>query len=191
MVCVLTQSSHEVWCKRLCRQYLDPNLWRNAHLQLFRLLVEDTPLVRAAVFHAHGCCQCWHHRLLHATSLMPPGHPLGPYCLQVLPPKAWDLVLSEVEHRLAVRPGAVQHLLVLLPVPIVYPKIPVSETVLGAISSEQAEAGCIAACDVFSPIVVLWEWCSNHEQCMLQCCALVGAERTTGGGPVQDAHTDA
>lgn len=55
---------------------------------------------------------------------------------QVLPPAAWDVLLREVERRLAARPGAVQHLIVLLPVPIVYPKIPVTETVLGAISSK-------------------------------------------------------
>jgi hypothetical protein len=54
---------------------------------------------------------------------------------QVLPPLAWDVLLREVERRLAARPGAVQHLIVLLPVPIVYPKIPVTETMLGAISS--------------------------------------------------------
>lgn len=54
---------------------------------------------------------------------------------QVLPPPAWDVLLREVERRLAARPGAVQHLIVLLPVPIVYPKIPVTETMLGAISS--------------------------------------------------------
>lgn len=58
--------------------------------------------------------------------------------LQVLPPQAWDVLFREVERRLAARPGAVQHLIVLLPVPIVYPKIPVSETVLGAISSESS-----------------------------------------------------
>lgn len=33
------------------------------------------------------------------------------------------MLLREVEARLAARPGAVQHLLVLLPVPIVYPKV--------------------------------------------------------------------
>lgn len=54
---------------------------------------------------------------------------------QVLPPQAWDVLLREVERRLAARPGAVQHLVVLLPVPIVYPKIPVTETMLSAISS--------------------------------------------------------
>jgi hypothetical protein len=66
--------------------------------------------------------------------------------LQVLPPKAWDMVMAEVERRLAVRPGAVQHLVVLLPVPIVYPKIPVTETVLGAISSEQTVCVCVCVC---------------------------------------------
>lgn len=58
--------------------------------------------------------------------------------LQVLPPPAWDVLFREVERRLAARPGAVQHLIVLLPVPIVYPKIPVTETMLGAISSESS-----------------------------------------------------
>lgn len=54
---------------------------------------------------------------------------------QVLPPQAWDTLFREVERRLAAGRGAVQHLVVLLPVPIVYPKIPVTETALAAISS--------------------------------------------------------
>lgn len=57
---------------------------------------------------------------------------------QVLPPQAWDTLFREVERRLAASRGAVQHLVVLLPVPIVYPKIPVTETALAAISNAMA-----------------------------------------------------
>jgi len=46
------------------------------------------------------------------------------------------MLMREVEGRLAARPGAVQHVIVLLPVPIVYPKIPVTESVLASISSK-------------------------------------------------------
>jgi len=57
---------------------------------------------------------------------------------QVVPPAAWDMLMREVERRVAARPGAVQHVIVLLPVPIVYPKIPVTESVLASISNAMA-----------------------------------------------------
>eukprot|EP00879_Flechtneria_rotunda_P009341 GHRR01009780.1.p1 GENE.GHRR01009780.1~~GHRR01009780.1.p1 ORF type:complete len:646 (+),score=209.66 GHRR01009780.1:188-2125(+) len=59
---------------------------------------------------------------------------------QVLPPPAWDMLLHEVTRRLDARPGAIQHLLVLLPVPIVYPKIPVSESILSSMSGAMARS---------------------------------------------------
>lgn len=44
-----------------------------------------------------------------------------PALVQVLPPGGWDMLFGEVTRRLAARPpGTVNHLLVLLPVPIVY-----------------------------------------------------------------------
>lgn len=58
------------------------------------------------------------------------------YLLQVVPTASWDMLIADVNSRLAARPGAVQHMLVLLPVPIVYPKIPVSEKALAGIAGE-------------------------------------------------------
>lgn len=44
------------------------------------------------------------------------------------------MLFNEVTRRLSsAPPGAIQHLMVLLPVPIVYPKIPVSESLLQAL----------------------------------------------------------
>lgn len=47
------------------------------------------------------------------------------------------MLMKEVDRRLAASHGGVKHLVVLLPVPIVYPKIPVTESVLAAISSKR------------------------------------------------------
>jgi hypothetical protein len=52
---------------------------------------------------------------------------------QVVPAAGWELMFNDVARRLASARGAVQHLLVLLPVPIVYPKIPVSESLLASL----------------------------------------------------------
>eukprot|EP00882_Tetradesmus_deserticola_P007081 GHRQ01007454.1.p1 GENE.GHRQ01007454.1~~GHRQ01007454.1.p1 ORF type:complete len:673 (+),score=308.38 GHRQ01007454.1:542-2560(+) len=52
---------------------------------------------------------------------------------QVVPAAGWELMFNDVARRLAAGRGAVSHLLVLLPVPIVYPKIPVSESLLASL----------------------------------------------------------
>lgn len=92
---------------------------------------------------------------------------------QVLPPQAWDTLFREVERRLAASRGAVQHLVVLLPVPIVYPKIPVTETALAAISSRCWRVWCraVARCRrcqqhdvVLSPIALQLYVCAVHSQ---------------------------
>jgi hypothetical protein len=62
--------------------------------------------------------------------------------VQVLPPAAWDTLFQEVQQRLSARPGAIRHLLVLLPVPIVYPKIPVSESLLHGVAGATAPVAC-------------------------------------------------
>jgi hypothetical protein len=48
-------------------------------------------------------------------------------------------MFDEVNKRLAAAQGSVRHLLVLLPVPIVYPRIPVSEGMLASMSGR----GCL------------------------------------------------
>lgn len=52
---------------------------------------------------------------------------------QVVPAPGWQLLFDEAARRLAAGRGCIQHLLVLLPVPIVYPKIPVSESLLASL----------------------------------------------------------
>jgi hypothetical protein len=51
------------------------------------------------------------------------------------------MLLADVTRRVEASQGAVRHLVVLLPVPIVYPKIPASEALLAAVSSELGARG--------------------------------------------------
>lgn len=52
---------------------------------------------------------------------------------QIIPNGSWEQLFADLHRRLDANP-AVRHLLVVLTVPIVYPKIPFSESVLGGIS---------------------------------------------------------
>lgn len=63
---------------------------------------------------------------------------------QVVPPQGWDLLFGEANKRLTAGRGAIQHVLVLLTVPIVYPKIPLSESMLSTVSCECT--GCLRGC---------------------------------------------
>jgi hypothetical protein len=60
-----------------------------------------------------------------------------------VPPQGWDLLFGEANKRLTAGRGAIQHVLVLLTVPIVYPKIPMSESMLSGLSCEWP--GCLRA----------------------------------------------
>lgn len=77
---------------------------------------------------ADNCCV--HARFLPCSFCNP--LPFLPF-LQVVPAPGWQLLFDEAARRLAAGRGCIQHLLVLLPVPIVYPKIPVSESLLASL----------------------------------------------------------